>query len=245
MEVHIHRHILLLFFVIFSCSLFSSQAFKFYVGGKDGWVLNPSENYTHWTERNRFQVNDTLVFKYKKGSDSVLVVNKDDYYNCNTTNPIKKLEEGDSEYKVEKSGPFFFISGKKQNCEKGQKLLVVVLSVKHNSTIKPHPPISSPTQSPTHPPSKTPVSAPTPARYEPEGSPFASPPAPPSSESPSSEANSPSNSPSSSPTSSQRPSPKSPAPGNQIAPTPASSAWAVTPSYVLLGSVTLLLSGAF
>ncbi|KAK8537821.1 hypothetical protein V6N13_096376 [Hibiscus sabdariffa] len=29
-------------------------------GGRDGWVVNPSENYNHWVERMRFQVNDTL-----------------------------------------------------------------------------------------------------------------------------------------------------------------------------------------
>lgn len=38
----------------------SSQAYKFIVGGKDGWVLSPSENFNHWAERHRFQVNDTL-----------------------------------------------------------------------------------------------------------------------------------------------------------------------------------------
>lgn len=38
----------------------SSQAYQFHVGGRDGWVLNPSENYTIWAQKNRFQVNDTL-----------------------------------------------------------------------------------------------------------------------------------------------------------------------------------------
>jgi hypothetical protein len=49
-----------LFVIIVMGSLSSSQAHKFLVGGKDGWVLNPSENYNHWAERNRFKVNDTL-----------------------------------------------------------------------------------------------------------------------------------------------------------------------------------------
>lgn len=38
----------------------SSQALDFHVGGKDGWVLKPSDYYNHWAQRNRFQVNDTL-----------------------------------------------------------------------------------------------------------------------------------------------------------------------------------------
>ncbi|KAK9269396.1 hypothetical protein L1049_001169 [Liquidambar formosana] len=128
MEFH---KFLCLFLVFLTGFLSSSQAYKFYVGGKDGWVLHPSENYTHWAERNRFQVNDTLFFKYKKGSDSVLVVSKDDYYKCNTDKPIMKMEDGDSVFKFDRSGLFFFISGNNGTCEKGQKLIVLVLAVKH------------------------------------------------------------------------------------------------------------------
>jgi hypothetical protein len=52
-----------LLFIFLLCSGFlssSSSAYKFYVGGKDGWVLNPSESYNHWAGRNRFHVNDVL-----------------------------------------------------------------------------------------------------------------------------------------------------------------------------------------
>ncbi|EXC08459.1 hypothetical protein L484_009602 [Morus notabilis] len=132
--------------LLFSCFLSSSQAYKFNVGGSDGWVLNPSENFNHWAERNRFQANDTLYFKYKKGTDSVLVVNKDDYNNCNTKNPIQKLEDGDSVFKFDRSGPFFFISGKYGSCQKGQKLIVVVLAVRPKPNTPPaagaHPPFT-------------------------------------------------------------------------------------------------------
>ncbi|KAJ7981485.1 Early nodulin-like protein [Quillaja saponaria] len=123
-----------------SCSS-SSQALKFNVGGKNGWVLKPSEDYNHWAERNRFQVNDTLFFKYKKGSDSVLVVTNDDYDSCNTKNPIQILNDGDSTFKFDRSGPFFFISGNAESCQKGQRLIIVVLAVRD----KPHQPPSSPT----------------------------------------------------------------------------------------------------
>ncbi|XP_054811379.1 early nodulin-like protein 2 [Prosopis cineraria] len=122
----------LLMIPTFLLCLSSSQAFKFYVGGKDGWVLKPSEGYNHWAERNRFQVNDTLYFKYKKGSDSVLVVEKADYDSCNTKNPMKKMNDGDSYFIFDKSGPYFFISGNSNNCQKGQKLIVVVLAVRNS-----------------------------------------------------------------------------------------------------------------
>ncbi|XP_059669428.1 early nodulin-like protein 2 [Cornus florida] len=54
-------------------------------------------------------------FMYKNGSDSVLVV----YDKCNTEKPIMKMDDGDSVFKFDRSGPFFFISGNKDNCQKG------------------------------------------------------------------------------------------------------------------------------
>ncbi|KAA8523918.1 hypothetical protein F0562_010341 [Nyssa sinensis] len=96
---------LCLFLALFTAIICSAHAYRFVVGGKDGWVLNPSENYSHWAEKRRFQVNDTLFFKYKKGADSVLVVTKDDYEKCKTEKPIKKMEDGDSVFKFDRSGP--------------------------------------------------------------------------------------------------------------------------------------------
>ncbi|KAF5460984.1 hypothetical protein F2P56_020815 [Juglans regia] len=216
------RHISL-FIVLFSCFLYLSEAYKFYVGGRDGWVSYPSESYSHWTGRNRFKVDDKLVFKYKKGTDSVLVVNKDDYDKCNTKNPIKKLEDGDSEFNLDRSGPFFFISGNEQNCEKGQKLIVTVLSVRHNNK---YPPPSSPTPLPTPkgapaPGTQTPVSPkaspPAPALAPKSSAPVAKPPAN-SHFGPAFSPRSPahgSSAPTTSPVSAPFPSPKAPAPGTQ------------------------------
>ncbi|CAN4097058.1 unnamed protein product [Withania somnifera] len=118
-------------FLIF-LGFISCEAYTFYAGGKSGWVLNPSESYTHWSERNRFQVNDTIVFKFKLGEDSVLLVDKDNYNKCNKDKPILELKHGDSKFKFERSGPFYFISGHEDNCEKGQKLKIVVLSPNHH-----------------------------------------------------------------------------------------------------------------
>ncbi|KAL0306520.1 UNVERIFIED_CONTAM: Early nodulin-like protein 3 [Sesamum radiatum] len=126
----IYVHLFLVVFAAFT-SHSSSHAYQLIVGGKDGWVINPSENYNHWAGRLRFQVNDTLLFKYKKGSDSVLVVNNQDYDTCNTANPILRLDDGNSVFKFDRSGPFFFISGNKSNCDKGQKLIIVVLAVRN------------------------------------------------------------------------------------------------------------------
>ncbi|XP_077224704.1 uncharacterized protein LOC143858006 isoform X2 [Tasmannia lanceolata] len=54
--------------MIILMGLMTTEAYNFYVWGGGGWALNPSENFNHWAERNRFQVNDSLVFKNKKGS---------------------------------------------------------------------------------------------------------------------------------------------------------------------------------
>ncbi|XP_050207958.1 early nodulin-like protein 3 [Mercurialis annua] len=144
--------IFLLGFVFGSCN-----AYKFYVGGRNGWVLNPSQNYTQWAHINRFQVNDTLFFKYKKGSDSVLLVNKEDFNSCNTKNPIQSLTDGDSIFTVDHSGPFYFISGNSDNCNKGQKLHIIVMAKR----LKPSPVPTDP-QSPSPLALSSPVTSPVP-----------------------------------------------------------------------------------
>ncbi|KAJ6950169.1 hypothetical protein NC651_003981 [Populus alba x Populus x berolinensis] len=142
------RRCLCLLWALLACYLFTSSAASnsFDVGGKDGWVTNPSESYNHWAERNRFQVNDSLVFKYNNGSDSVLLVTKDDYNSCKTKKPLKTMGSGSSVFQFDKSGPYFFISGNEDNCRKGQKLTVVVLSGKPKQAPTPvsQPPALSP-----------------------------------------------------------------------------------------------------
>ncbi|KAF5766610.1 putative Phytocyanin domain, cupredoxin [Helianthus annuus] len=126
---------LYVFFTLFSTLLCVSKAFNLTVGGKDGWTLHPSEAYDHWSGRLRFNVNDNLHFKYNGGSDSVMEVNRGDYGSCNTNNPITTLTgSGDSFFNLNRSGPFYFISGNKSNCDQGQKLTVVVLSPRKNQT---------------------------------------------------------------------------------------------------------------
>ncbi|XVF48265.1 hypothetical protein PTKIN_Ptkin03bG0176100 [Pterospermum kingtungense] len=101
------------------------------VGGKqDAWKIPSSESdsLNKWAENSRFRIGDSLVWKYDGGKDSVLQVNKEDYTSCNTSNPIAEYKDGNTKVKLEKSGPYYFISGAKGHCEQGQKLIVVVLS---------------------------------------------------------------------------------------------------------------------
>ncbi|XP_010555761.1 PREDICTED: early nodulin-like protein 2 [Tarenaya hassleriana] len=210
------------FVFIVSFAFFSvSEARRFYVGGNGGWVINPPENYNTWAEKSRFSVNDTLYFKYAKGSDSVLQVSKTDYFSCNSKNPIKKMEDGESEFMFARSGPFYFISGNEDHCKKGQKLIVVVLSVRSkpphadapakSPSSSPSPVHHSPTVSPSHAPAKSPSSSPSPVHHPPTVSPSKSPAKSPSS-SPSPVPHSPTVSPSKSPAKSPSNPPSSPSP---------------------------------
>ncbi|KAL5223150.1 hypothetical protein ABZP36_027863 [Zizania latifolia] len=113
----------------------SSEAYVFYAGGRDGWVVDPAESFNHWAERNRFQVNDTIVFmRDYEVSGSVLQVTEPDFDACRTSNPVRRLENdvvaGRSVFRFDRSGPFFFISGDEGRCQKGQKLYIIVMAVR-------------------------------------------------------------------------------------------------------------------
>lgn len=62
------------FLAVFFAGLARSQGNKFDVGGKDGWVVDPSESYIHWAERTRFQVNDTICKLFSLFSSLFLLV---------------------------------------------------------------------------------------------------------------------------------------------------------------------------
>ncbi|XP_039685126.1 early nodulin-like protein 2 [Medicago truncatula] len=144
--------VLIVSMLVLSTSL--SSAYKFNVGGNHGWAVKSSRHYyNNWATRTRFRINDILFFKYNKGSDSVLVVNKHDYDSCNIKNPIHKMHDGDSIYKFDKVGLFHFISGNLVNCQNGQKLKVAVYSPRHHHH---HSPSLSPTVAPVHSPSLSP-----------------------------------------------------------------------------------------
>ncbi|PIN17650.1 hypothetical protein CDL12_09683 [Handroanthus impetiginosus] len=117
-----------------------SEAREFVVGGKrSSWEVPSSpDEFNKWAEANRFQIGDSIVLKYGK-NDSVLEVTEADYKTCNKSNPIKSYNDGNTKITLDKSGPFFFISGAEGHCEKGQKLEIKVLSAKHGLYLAPSP----------------------------------------------------------------------------------------------------------
>ncbi|OIV89845.1 hypothetical protein TanjilG_27451 [Lupinus angustifolius] len=149
-----------LMLLVITMLMLQATAHTFYVGGKHGWVPKPKERYNKWAERTRFQVNDTLHFKFHEKHDSVLVVDKESYLKCKTKHPIHKLGgHGHSEFKLDRSGPFYFISGRSKHCRRGQKLIVVVLALSHHKHPS-HPPHHAPHHAPSHVPSHAPHHAP-------------------------------------------------------------------------------------
>ncbi|XP_030528443.2 early nodulin-like protein 1 [Rhodamnia argentea] len=122
-----------------------SEEYEFTVGDAQGWTVpanSSAKALNRWAERSRFQIGDSLVFVYPPGQDSVLYVNHDDYNNCNDGSPMEKYVDGHTVFKFNHSGPFYFISGNKDNCHKNEKLEVVVMADRSNktsSTVSPPP----------------------------------------------------------------------------------------------------------
>ncbi|KAM0921159.1 hypothetical protein ACQ4PT_007053 [Festuca glaucescens] len=133
----------------------------FIVGGRGGWTTHPAEPFNTWAERNRFQVNDSLVFRYSDHSDSVMAVSQSHYDACNTTDHFVHLEGGHNVFGLARSGPYFFISGDAKRCQAGERLIVVVLAVR-NGKVSPSP-STTPTPPKSEPPSSSPPPVPAPA----------------------------------------------------------------------------------
>ncbi|RZC63757.1 hypothetical protein C5167_025616 [Papaver somniferum] len=76
--------------------------------------------------------NNFSVWKFDEQKDSVLRVGREDYVNCNATKSFAEYKNGSAKVEFDQSGPFYFVSGIKGNCERGQKLVVVVMSKFHN-----------------------------------------------------------------------------------------------------------------
>ncbi|CAH8386419.1 unnamed protein product [Eruca vesicaria subsp. sativa] len=120
---------------LFLLLCFFSEGREILVGGKSNtWKVPESteERLNHWSERTRFKIGDSLLWKYNAENDSVMQVSEKDYMRCDRSEPIRGYKDGHTKIELEKSGPYYFISGEEGHCQRGEKLLVVVLSPNHN-----------------------------------------------------------------------------------------------------------------
>ncbi|XP_021746302.1 early nodulin-like protein 3 [Chenopodium quinoa] len=121
--------------LVLTIALFSSfaEAKDHLVGGtSDAWKVpsSQSDSLNKWAEKQRFQIGDNLVWKYDNKQDSVLQVTREAYLSCNTSSPVAEYKDGQTKVELKKPGPYYFISGTQANCEKGEKVIVVVMSAR-------------------------------------------------------------------------------------------------------------------
>ncbi|KAK3128987.1 hypothetical protein QOZ80_6BG0469620 [Eleusine coracana subsp. coracana] len=121
--------ILLLVVALASSSAWATPQ-VFVVGGEPRGWRKPEPNdetYNHWAARNRFHIGDFLQFKYEK-NDSVLVISRDDYKLCGAARPMQHFEGGDTRFRLDRSGFFYFLSGAPGHCDAGQRLATRVMA---------------------------------------------------------------------------------------------------------------------
>nr|QWC93368.1 chloroplast early nodulin-like protein [Lilium davidii var. unicolor] len=123
------------FFILLLCVLISSSAVTAKiqrVGGPAGWVVHGKDTkYPTWSTKIYHAGHDTLLFLYKKNTDSVLQVTQADYIKCNTKHPIARYNSGADAIKLTTVGDFYFISGTPNHCRLGQKMHAKVTQSGH------------------------------------------------------------------------------------------------------------------
>ncbi|KAK9060500.1 hypothetical protein SSX86_021204 [Deinandra increscens subsp. villosa] len=130
-----------------SVAITSVSAAEFQVGGAVGWRIpaaNESQLYNVWASRRRFYIGDSLRFRYK--NDSVTVVNKWGFYHCDSSNPIAFFNDGDTVVNLDDVGTVYFISGDADRCKQGVNMMLEVMNPGPVRYIPPS--ISTPPESP-------------------------------------------------------------------------------------------------
>ncbi|XP_047052899.1 early nodulin-like protein 1 [Lolium rigidum] len=145
----------------------TASAFVFKAGGTGEWRVPGQANasggniasYNTWAEHTRFRVGDAIAFTYEPGKDSVLIVDEKAYDACDTASPVDTFSDGNTVFTFTKSGPFYFISGNKDNCNRNEKLVVVVMGPRAadngtatHTALAPSPAYNGVTFSPPSPP---------------------------------------------------------------------------------------------
>ncbi|CAF2077394.1 unnamed protein product [Brassica oleracea var. botrytis] len=104
-----------------------AYAREFMVGGAKGWTLPSGSQVMGRTEQ-------IPMFVYQPNQDSVFQVTRDAYDSCNTDAPTAKFADGKTPFALTHSGPYYFISGNKDNCNKNEKLVVIVMADRNGKT---------------------------------------------------------------------------------------------------------------
>ncbi|KAJ8626392.1 hypothetical protein MRB53_019699 [Persea americana] len=127
--------------------------FQYKVGDLDAWGIPTSVNshvYTNWAQKHHFQIGDSLLFLYPPSQDSVIQVTEQAFNNCNISEPIRYLQDGNSVFNLTSPQKYYFTSGVPGHCEKSQKLGISLISGDGSSFSPSYAPSMLPATSPSY-----------------------------------------------------------------------------------------------
>ncbi|KAF0916164.1 hypothetical protein E2562_000760 [Oryza meyeriana var. granulata] len=99
------------------------------VGDLDAWGIPPPSKpdvYSRWAKSIHFALGDSIWFLYPPSQDSVVQVTPRAFAACEASDPVLKLDDGNSVFNLTTPGRFYYISAAPGHCRKGQKLAVDV-----------------------------------------------------------------------------------------------------------------------
>ncbi|GLJ24941.1 hypothetical protein SUGI_0477340 [Cryptomeria japonica] len=97
------------------------------VGDDRGWDL--ASDFKGWASRKIFHVGDNLWFAYASFEQSVLELkSREEFENCDVSNPIKIYDGGIDVVPLIEMGDRYFTSGNAEECQRGMKVHINVLS---------------------------------------------------------------------------------------------------------------------
>ncbi|XP_030956093.1 umecyanin-like isoform X2 [Quercus lobata] len=120
---------------IAACLMMGSvSAMTHIVGGGHGWRLPDNQTFfEEWAKPRTFGVGDRLVFPYRPGSETVVLVKKEDYKECREKDAIDTYYNGPTILDLTKTGHYYFICDIGKHCEAGQKFHITVVKRKGSS----------------------------------------------------------------------------------------------------------------
>lgn len=99
------------------------------VGDLDAWGIPPASKpdvYSQWAKSIHFALGDSIWFLYPPSQDSVVQVTARAFATCEVSDPVLKLDDGNSVFNLTTPGRFYYTSAAQGHCQKGQKLAVDV-----------------------------------------------------------------------------------------------------------------------
>ncbi|RZC91210.1 hypothetical protein C5167_027274 [Papaver somniferum] len=135
------------FFMVLAVLYVSSSMAEVYkVGDYSGWTNQNMPDYKKWSASKDFKVGDSIVFEYSPQNHSVVQVSYEDYKKCNSSSPMKTFISGKDTIPIKRKVHLFFICGVSDNCGKGQKVDIRVVTGDTPATQNP-PSVSAPAPS--------------------------------------------------------------------------------------------------